>query len=85
MLQLLQNLSAILSASVSSTDQVLLLLTDSFSKMANALPEKQLDSKTEWPKFSGDGKKIRSWYLAILTQLSIAPWRNFMIILETIL
>jgi len=38
------NLSAISSASVSSTDQVLLLLTDSFSKMANALTEKQSDS-----------------------------------------
>jgi len=58
-----------------STDQVLLLLTESFSKMANALTEKQSDSKSEWPKFAGDVKKFRSWYLAIMTQLSIAPWK----------
>jgi hypothetical protein len=58
-----------------STDQVLLLLTDSFTKMANALMEKSTDSKVEWPKYSGDKKMFRSWYLAIMTQLSIAPWR----------
>jgi hypothetical protein len=60
----------------SSTDQVLLLLTDLFTKMANALTEKNTDSKAEWPKYSGDSKKFRSWYLAIMMQLSIAPWRD---------
>ncbi len=44
--------------------------------MASALTEKQSDSKAEWPKFSGDSKKFRSWYLAIMTQLSITPWRD---------
>jgi len=62
--------------SSSTTDQVLLLLTDSFAKMANALTEKSGDTKTEWPKFGGDEKKFKAWYLAILTQLSIAPWRE---------
>jgi len=42
----------------SSADQVLLLLTDSFTK------------------FGGDAKKFKAWYLAILTQLSIAPWHE---------
>lgn len=60
----------------SSTDQVLLLFTNSFTKMANALTEKNTDSKAEWPKYSGDKKMFRSWYLAIMTQLSIAPWRD---------
>jgi hypothetical protein len=60
----------------SSTDQVLLLLTNLFTKMANALTEKNTDSKAEWPKYSGDKKMFRSWYLAIMTQLSIAPWRD---------
>jgi len=63
--------------SSSTTDQVLLLLTDSFTKMANALTEKSGDTKAEWPKFGGDGKKFKAWYLAIITQLSIAPWREF--------
>jgi hypothetical protein len=46
------NLSAISSVSVSSTDQVLLLLTDSFSKMANALTEKQ-----SIPRLSGQSSQ----------------------------
>jgi len=45
--------------SSSTTDQVLLLLTDSFAKMANALTEKSGDTKTEWPKFGGDEKSLR--------------------------
>jgi len=65
-----------LSADSSSTDQVLLLLTDLFSKMANALTEKQSDSKAGWPKFSGDVTRFWSWHLAILTQLSITPWHE---------
>jgi len=60
--------------SPTSTDQVLLMLTDSFSKMASALTDKNVESKAEWLKFSGDHKKFRSWYLALVTQLSIAPW-----------
>jgi len=71
------NLSLPVSTSVTSTDQVLLMLTDSFSKMANALTEKHSESKAEWPKFSGDATRFRSWHLAILTQVSIAPWREF--------
>jgi hypothetical protein len=61
----------------STTDQILLLLTDSFTKMANALTEKSGDTKAEWPKFGGDGKKFKAWYLGIMTQLSIAQWREF--------
>jgi len=60
--------------SPTSTDQVLLMLTDSFSKMASALTDKNVESKADWLKFSGDHKKFRSWYLALVTQLSIAPW-----------
>jgi hypothetical protein len=60
--------------SPSSTDQVLLMLTDSFSKKASVLADKNVESKAEMPKFSGDHKKFRSWYPALMTQLSIAPW-----------
>jgi len=38
------------------------------------LETKTTDSKSEWPKFSGDSKRFRTWYLAIMTQLSIHPW-----------
>ncbi len=53
--------------------QMLAMLTDSFSKLSNILSEKS-DSKSDWPKFSGDTKKFRSWYLAIMAQLSLPPW-----------
>jgi len=65
-----------ISPTVASTDDVLRLLTESFSKMVIAMSEKYMDSKVEWPTFSGDSKKFRSWYLAIMTQLAIAPWKE---------
>jgi hypothetical protein len=43
--------------------------------MANALTEKT-DTKAEWPKYSGDTKRFRSWYLSVMTQISIAPWHE---------
>jgi hypothetical protein len=54
--------------------QMLQMLTESFSKLSTALTDKSNDSKAEWPKFSGDGKKFRAWYLAIMSQLSLPPW-----------
>jgi F0F1-type ATP synthase gamma subunit len=54
---------------------MLLMLNETFSKLSTALTEtKTTDSKSEWPKFSGDSKRFRTWYLAIMTQLSIHPW-----------
>jgi hypothetical protein len=66
-------------ASSSSTDmqtQMMYLLTESFSKLSAALLDKSSDTKSEWPKFSGDSKKFRSWYLAIIAQLSLPPWQE---------
>jgi hypothetical protein len=56
--------------------QMMLMLTDSFTKLSSALMEKS-DTKSDWPKFSGDSKKFRSWYLAIMAQLSLPPWLEF--------
>jgi len=56
--------------------QLLMMLTESFSKLSTALSEKS-DSKSDWPKFSGDGKKFRSWYLAVMAQVSLPPWSKF--------
>ena len=55
--------------------QMLILLNDTFSKLSTAITEtKSMDTKSEWPKFSGGVKKFRTWYLAIVTQLSLSPW-----------
>ena len=34
------------------------LLTDSFSKLSSVLADKSTDTKSDWPKFSGDSKKF---------------------------
>jgi len=71
--------------------QMLAVLNDTFSKLSSVISDtssvlqdtkqvlhdnKSSDSKMEWIKFSGDHKKFRSWYLAIMAQLSIAPWKD---------
>jgi hypothetical protein len=55
--------------------QLMHMLTESFSILSTVLVDKT-DSKTDWPKFSGDQKKFQAWYLSIMTQLSIAPWKE---------
>ncbi|MFN9980090.1 MAG: hypothetical protein ACK53Y_09265, partial [bacterium] len=55
-----------------------LMLTESFSKLTTVLVEnKTQDTKLYWPKFSGDAKKFRSWYLSIMALISIPPWNEF--------
>jgi hypothetical protein len=55
--------------------QMFLMLNETFSKLSTVLTEtKTAETKSEWPKFLGDSKKFRTWYLAIMTQLSIPPW-----------
>jgi hypothetical protein len=41
------------------------------------LTEKNTESKSDWPKFAGDVKKFRSWYLSIVAQVSLPPWNEF--------
>jgi hypothetical protein len=70
------------SSSTSSDfqNQMLMLLNDTFSKLSSVINEtstaKASDNKSEWVKFAGDSKKFRSWYLAVMAQLSIAPWQD---------
>jgi hypothetical protein len=54
--------------------QMMFMLTESFSKLNSVLGDKTGDSKNDWPKFSGDYKKFRGWYLSIMAQISIPPW-----------
>jgi hypothetical protein len=71
--------------------QMLAVLNDTFSKLSSVISDtstvlqdtkqvlhdnKSSDSKLDWIKFSGNHKKFRSWYLAIMAQLSIAPWKD---------
>jgi len=50
--------------------QMMSLLTETFSKLTMV----STDSKSDWPKFNGDVKKYRAWYLSIMAQLSLSPW-----------
>ncbi len=71
--------TSIVSSNTSSNDiqtQMLLMLSESFSKLSTALTEKKDDQKSEWPKFSGDHKMFRAWYLAVMAQLSLSPWKE---------
>ncbi len=56
--------------------QMLTMLTESFSKLSSVILDKNTDSKSDWPKFSGDPKKFRAWYMSILAQLSLPSWKE---------
>jgi len=67
------------SPDISSHDmqqKMMLLMTESFNKLSTVFSEGKQETKAEWPKFSGDSKKFRAWYLGILTQLSLPPWQE---------
>jgi hypothetical protein len=58
--------------------QMMLMLTESFQKLTAVMgDQKTSEAKSQWPKFAGDAKKFRSWFLAIMAQLSIHPWSEF--------
>ncbi len=41
------------------------------------ISEKSSETKSDWPKFSGNTKNFWHWYLAIIAQLSLSPWNEF--------
>jgi hypothetical protein len=50
------------------------LMTDTLSKLSTVVVDgKSMDTKSNWPKFSGDSKIFKAWYFAILAQLSLSP------------
>jgi len=62
-----------------STDlqsQMMLMLTDSFSKLSTAIMDQKQDAKSDWHKFSGDPKKFRAWYLGVMANISLPPWTD---------
>lgn len=79
--------SSIPSGTMSPVDfqtQMLALLNNTFSQSTTVINDtktaigeaKTSDSKSDWPKFSGDTKKFRHWYLGIMSQISISPWKD---------
>jgi hypothetical protein len=74
-------LSASVSTSSSSQDfqeQMMTMMNTTFTKLTTVMSEaKSTESKADWPKFAGDMRKFKPWYLAIVAQLSIAPWKEF--------
>jgi hypothetical protein len=58
--------------------QMMQLLNETFSKLSTAIGDsKSMDTKTDWPKFSGDSEKFRAWHLAaIMAQLSLSTWQE---------
>jgi hypothetical protein len=65
-----------LSSNNDFQSQMLLMLNETFSKLSTVIQDTKSESKVEWPKFSGDIKRFRSWYLAIMAQLSLSPWQS---------
>jgi hypothetical protein len=62
---------------VDSNQQVMLMLAESFSKLSSiVLQDKSNETKYDWPKFSGETKTFKAWYLAILAQLSLPQWQD---------
>jgi hypothetical protein len=54
---------------VDSNQQVMIMLAESFSKLSSfIIQDKGSETKYDWPKFSGDTKTFKAWYLAILAQ-----------------
>jgi len=62
------------TSAVDFQSQMLAVFNETFSKLSAVIGDKSSETKSDWIKFSGDPKKIRSWYQAIMAQLSIAPW-----------
>ncbi len=56
--------------------KMMLMLTETFAKLSNTLSDKKEETESEWPKFSGDQKKFRTWYMAIMSQISLPPWQD---------
>jgi hypothetical protein len=59
------------TSTVDFQNQMLLMLTESFSKLSTAITDQKPDSKNEWHKLSGDPKKFRSWYLGIMENIAL--------------
>jgi hypothetical protein len=55
---------------------MMLMLTESFSKLSSVLVDKGTDTKADWPKFHGDARKFRAWYMSIMAQLSLPLLKN---------
>jgi hypothetical protein len=59
-------------------NQMMMMLTETFTKLTTVMTDtKTSETKADWLKFSGDTRKFRHWYLAIVAQILLAPWKEF--------
>ena len=56
--------------------QMLQLLNETFSKLLTTITDSKQETKSDWPKFTGEVSKFKDWYLAIMSQLSLPPWSS---------
>jgi len=74
-------LSTTLSSDHLSQDfqqQMMTMLNATFTKLTTVIADsKPTDSKSDWPKFARDMKKFKHWFLAVVAQLSLMPWKEF--------
>ncbi len=69
--------SGLNNTSSDSQANLMLMMMEAFSKLSTAFTEaKTIEVKTEWPKFDGSKTKFHSWYLTILSQVSVPPWNE---------
>jgi hypothetical protein len=54
---------------------MMLLLSESFTKLSAALGEQKQDTKADWHNFSGDCKKFRGLYIGIMAHISLPSWK----------
>jgi len=55
---------------------MMVLLSESFTKLSTALSDQKQEPKTDWHKFSGDYKTFRGWYSGIMAHISLPPWKD---------
>lgn len=65
-----------IDATMDPQTKMLLMLMETFAKLSTTLSDKKDESKSDQPKFSGDQRKFRPWYMAIMSQISLSPWQE---------
>lgn len=63
--------------------QFLTMLNNTFTQLTTVINDtktiigdKGSDTKSKWPKFSSETKKFCAWYLGVMSQILITPWKD---------
>jgi len=77
--------TAVLTQTSDIQMKMMLMLTDSFSKLSSALVDKNVYSKSDWPKFSGNLKKFKPGIYQSLLNYPLHLGVNFMMLSKMML